>query len=50
MSSKRQKKEQQQLFAFAREGRRESPMAHAEGTVPPTADSKPESQQAVTGC
>ena len=42
MSSKRQKKEQQQLFAFARKGRRESPMAHAEGTVLPTADSSTE--------
>lgn len=39
MGSKRQKNEQQQLFAFAQEGRSESPMARGEGTVLSAADS-----------
>lgn len=42
MGSKRQKKEQQ-LFAFARESRSESPMAREEGTVLPAANSCTES-------
>lgn len=46
MSSERQKTETQQeqlLLAFAREGRSESPRAHAKGTVLPAADSTTES-------
>jgi RNA-directed DNA polymerase len=43
MSSKRQKNEQQQLFAFARESRSESPRARDEGTVLPAAASCTES-------
>jgi hypothetical protein len=46
MSSKRQKTQLQQeqlLLAFAREGRSESPMARAEGTVLPVADPSTES-------
>lgn len=43
MDSKRRKKEQQQLFAFARESRSESPRARSEGTVLPAADSRTES-------
>ena len=42
MSGKRQKKEQQQLFAFAREDRSESPKARVGGTVPSVADSPTE--------
>ena len=46
MSGKRQKTQSQQdqlLLAFARESRGESPMARAEGTVLPAADSPTES-------
>lgn len=43
MGSTRQKKEQQQLFAFARESRSESPTAREEGTVLSAADSCTES-------
>ena len=43
MSGQRQKNEQQQLLAFAREGRSESPIARVEGTVPSVANSPTES-------
>ncbi|MEK6235190.1 MAG: reverse transcriptase domain-containing protein, partial [Planctomycetales bacterium] len=43
MSGKRRKKEQQQLFAFAREVGSESPTARAEGDAPRAADSPTES-------
>jgi RNA-directed DNA polymerase len=43
MVDRRRKNEKQMLFAFAREGRSESPMAREEGTVLTAADSQTES-------